>query len=290
MNLPKMRSAGTSAKGFPPALLTLAAVIVGTSLFVVSCRSDGRSPLLPGSAEVDSKFAVSYQLFMAHCAACHGAGGRGDGPAAIALAVRPRNFWAERNRYVSTLNGVANQEDLMQTVRSGRHIGAMPSGPYLTDEEVRILAEYVREINRLGWVEELTREFADDDETTPQEIEEISYERVTSGELVTERWHGPGFRANLKTGRELYLENCAACHGPWGKGDGLDMPVDERGKPIAVRDITSGKFRGGTSADEIFKRIRCGIPGTPMSSAVALSSEEVWQLVHYVEFLAGRRR
>lgn len=231
-----------------------------------------------------------HTLFAAHCAACHGEMGYGNGPAAIALRVRPRNFWEERYRYVSTLNGVPTQEDLMQTIGSGRHFGAMPARPNLTDAEVRTLAEYVREITRLGWVDRLTREFADDDETTPEEISEIAVERVTPGEVVTERWHGARFQTNLEMGRTLYIESCASCHGHWGKGDGLDMPLDERGKPIKVRDLTSGKFRGGTCEDEIFKRIRCGIPGTPMSAAVALTNEEIWQLVHYVQFLAGRKR
>ncbi len=259
----------------------------GVAVSLVACRAPASGP----SAAAMKILSVheGYELFAAHCEACHGAMGRGDGPAAIALRVRPRDFWDERCRYVSTLNGVPTLEDLMQTIGSGRHFGAMPARPNLTDKEVRILAQYVREITRLGWADRLTKEFADDDETTAEEIEEIALERVTPGEVVTERWHGPRFRADLEMGRELYLENCAACHGSWGRGDGLDMPLDERGKPIKVRDLTSGKFRGGTSEDEIFKRIRCGIPGTPMSAA-AVSDEEIWQLVHYVEFLAGRRR
>ncbi len=265
--------------------MIVAAVVFST----VSCRSTGRIQPLPGSAGTDGPFAAGYQLYAAHCAACHGATGHGDGPGAIALRVRPRNFREERCRYVSTLNGVPTQEDLMQTIGSGRHFGAMPARPNLTDEEVRILAAYVREINRLGWVERLTKEFGDDGETTPEEIEEIALERVTPGEVVTERWHGTNFNADLQVGRRLYLENCASCHGPWGKGDGLDMPLDERGKPIKVRDLTSGKFHGGTCEDEIFRRIRCGIPGTPMTAA-GVSDEEIWQLVHYVQFVAGRKR
>lgn len=270
-------------------ILACHGVILGIAILAVSCRTAERIQPLPGSTGTDGPFAVSYQLYAAHCAACHGATGGGDGPAAIALRVRPRNFREERCRYVSTLNGVPTQEDLMQTIGSGRHFGAMPARPNLTDEEVRILAEYVREINRLGWADRLTKEFADDDETTAEEIEEIALERVTPGKLVTARWHTPGFQVDLEAGRNLYLESCASCHGPWGRGDGLDMPLDERGRPIKVRDLTSGKFHGGTSEVEVFKRIRCGIPGTPMSAA-AVSDEEIWHLVHYVQFLAGRKR
>ncbi len=267
------------------AVLTAYGVVIGVAVLAVSCRTPGQTQSLPGSAGSDGMFALGYELFMAHCAACHGSRGRGDGPAAIALPVRPRNFWNEPNRYVSTLNGVATPDDLEQTIRSGRHFGMMPSRPYLTEEEVQVLAQYVREINRLAWVERLTKEFGDDEDTTPEEIEEIAVERVTPGEVVTEGWHGSGSRRNLRAGRKLFLENCASCHGPSGEGDGLEMPVDEQGKPIKVRDLTSGKLRGGTSDDEVFRRIRCGIPGTPMSSAIGLTTEEVWQLVHYVRFL-----
>ncbi len=267
--------------------LGIIGLTTGVALSPIACRAPASGP-----SAADMKTLVAhegYELFAAHCEACHGATGRGDGPAAIALRVRPRDFWDERCRYVSTRNGVPTLEDLMQTIGSGRHFGAMPARPNLTDREVRILARYVREITRLGWADRLTKEFGDDDETTPEEIEEIALERVTPGDVVAVRWPGPGLRVDLETGRKLYLENCASCHGPWGRGDGLDMPLDERGKPIKVRDLTSGKFRGGIGEDEIFKRIRCGIPGTPMSAA-AVSDEEIWQLVHYVQFLAGRKR
>ncbi len=85
------------------------------------------------------------------------------------------------------------------------------------------------------------------------------------------------------------MDSCASGHGPTGKGDGLDNPEDESGRPIQVRDLTSGAFRGGTAPREIFRRIRYGVPGMPMPAQVALRDDEVWPLIHYVEFLAGRR-
>lgn len=248
----------------------------------LSCRSPGPAAPMPASAE-------GWQVYLAHCAACHGNRGEGDGPAAIALEVRPRDFRNEPFRYISTLDGTPTEQDLKQTIRSGRHFGAMPARPSLTDSEVNILADYVREINRLGWVESLTQEFADDEDMTPEDVEEIALEKVTPGKPIPILWRPPGFRSDTEVGRKLYMASCASCHGPTGRGDGLDKPKDELGKPIAVRDLTSGAFRGGVEAPEIFKRIRCGVPGTPMPAQEGLSDGEVWQLVYYTRFLAGWR-
>lgn len=248
-----------------------------------SCKMSGPVVSMPASE-------YGGDLFAAHCAPCHGSTGQGDGPAAIALLVRPRDFRNEPFRYVSTLSGVPTREDLLQTIRSGRHFGAMPARPSLSDAEVDALEAYVRETSRVGWVDRLTREFADDDDTTPEEIQEIALERVTPEEPISIPWPPLGFHSDTAIGRELYDQRCASCHGPTGRGDGLDMPKDERGKPIEVRDLTSGEFRGGVAPEEVFKRIRCGVPGTPMPAQIGMSDEEVWQLVEYVQFLAGGRR
>jgi high-affinity iron transporter len=167
----------------------------------------------------------------------------------------------------------------------------MPAHPLLTDAEIRTLADYVREIRRLGLVDQLTQETAEEgEEFTREEIEEIASERVTPSPAITLTRPGPAFRPDTEVGRKLYVASCASCHGRAGRGDGLDMPLDEQGKPITVRDLTSGKFRGGGEPEEIFKRIVCGIPGTPMPVQESMSDEEAWQVVHYVKFLAGRRR
>lgn len=212
------------------------------------------------------------------------------GPAAIALATPPRDFYQERFRYVSALDGVPTQDDLIQTIKSGRRFGEMPANPQLTDAEILTLTNYILEVHRLGWVDTLTLEFADDEDTTPEEIEEISQARITPLEPISVSGPERGFESDTQRGRTQYLASCASCHGPWGLGDGLDMPLDEQGKPIEVRDLTSGRFRSGAAIEEVFKRIRCGIPGTPMSAALDLTDEEVWQLVYYVRFLAKRSR
>ncbi len=274
-------------------LIAVTALILLISSSQTACRTP--APTGPrGAVSQDAMKVLSaldgHALYVAHCAACHGSTGLGDGPAAIALTVAPRNFWHDRFRYVSALNGVPTDDDLIDTIRNGRRFGEMPAGPQLTDAEVDALVAYVREIQRLGWLDDLQAEFADDDDTSPDEIEEISEARVTPREVIrVARRPSPAFRLDASAGRELYAANCASCHGLSGRGDGMDKPLDEQGKPISVRDLTSGMFRGGTTVEEIFKRIRCGVPGTPMSAAVAPSDEEIWQLVYYVRFLAGQR-
>ncbi|MCH7700673.1 MAG: cytochrome c [Planctomycetes bacterium] len=257
-------------------LVTLPAFLLG------SCKMSGPVvPMPPSESGAD--------LFAAHCAACHGSTGAGEGPARIALEVRPRDFRTESFRYVSTMNYTPTQADLVQTIRSGRRHGDMPAHPQLTDQEVVLLAAYIHEIARLGLVERLTKDFADDPTTTLEEINEIAGERLTPDEIIVVPELAAGFRPNTSVGRELYVAACASCHGPTGRGDGLEKPEDEHGNPIAVRDLTLGAFRGGTSPKELFKRIRCGIPGTPMPSQYGLTDEEIWELVYYSRFLAGMR-
>ena len=269
--------------------LVLAMAIGGlTLLSVIACQ---KNPQLVSSAPLSGVVAPGsqgYQLFQAHCAACHGKNGLGDGVATVALGVQPRDFWNEPFRYVSALDSIPTEQDLIQTIGLGRVQGEMPAGPWLSDQDVAVLAEYVRELNRLGWVERLSRDFADDEDMTPAEIDEIAGERVTPLQLISFAMPGRDFRPDMRVGRDLYLQSCASCHGPAGKGDGLDTPLDELGRPIKVRDLTSEPIRGGSDPIELFKRIRCGVPGTPMPAQAALNDEQVWQLVYYTRWLMGR--
>jgi len=226
------------------------------------------------------------QLYLQHCASCHGPKGLGDGQALLGLNVRPRAFQKEPFRYISTDNGIPSQKDLFQSIRYGRTGGEMPAFPYLNDQEVLQLVNYVRNLNKQGELKRLKVELKDE-KMSSEEIEEIALERVTPGESIRVFFPGPSFPWNTAIGKKLFLENCATCHGKRGDGNGSQKLKDSRGKNIKARDFSSGHFRGGTASEEIFKRIRFGIPGTPMPAQDALSNEEIWQIVHYVKVLSG---
>jgi mono/diheme cytochrome c family protein len=77
--------------------------------------------------------------------------------------------------------------------------------------------------------------------------------------------------------RELFLKNCASCHGETGDGKGtaqLDRPA---------RSFKDGGFSFGNTPEQLFKTISTGIPGSPMAGFDAsLSEEERKVLARYV--------
>ncbi len=92
----------------------------------------------------------------------------------------------------------------------------------------------------------------------------------------------------LGLGKQIFVQQCAACHGPDGRGEGeaayLLYP-----KP---RDFTAGKFilvstweRTPTDQD-LFQTMSRGIPGSAMPSWGHLPERSRWALVQYVKSLA----
>lgn len=80
-------------------------------------------------------------------------------------------------------------------------------------------------------------------------------------------------------GREVFLRNCATCHGQGGQGDG-PTPVVPR-----PRDLTSGKFSFGTTPEAVEKTIRGGIAPAMPGFGEVLQDDEVTALVAYVRSL-----
>ena len=125
----------------------------------------------------------------------------------------------------------------------------------------------------------------------------------------------PDHHVLVDEGRKLFYTagNCAQCHGEsavgngqletfddwtndWIKVPGVDPHVSESyrdftavgaltPRPIPPRNLRLGIYRGGGLPKDLFLRIANGIEGTPMPSAAALSSDQIWALVAYVRSL-----
>ena len=95
----------------------------------------------------------------------------------------------------------------------------------------------------------------------------------------------------IERGRQLYLSEtikCHSCHGQDGKGTGPSGVglKDDWGNPVTPRDFTQGIFRGGFKPADLYKRVACGVKGTPMPAfAGILKPDEIWAVVHFVRML-----
>ena len=85
------------------------------------------------------------EVYEANCIACHGEGGKGDGPAAGVLKPPPRDH-TDRT-YMDTLS----DDDLKKVIVMGGAIKGrplMPSHPQLRGTQLDALVAYVRSLSR----------------------------------------------------------------------------------------------------------------------------------------------
>jgi len=80
--------------------------------------------------------------------------------------------------------------------------------------------------------------------------------------------------AAIKAAKDLYLENCAQCHGETGKGDGPESMTHHP----APANLTDAKRMSGVTDGEIFYQISEGRKPMPAFKK-RMTEEQRWQLV-----------
>ena len=83
---------------------------------------------------------------------------------------------------------------------------------------------------------------------------------------------------NLNEGAALFAQNCVACHGPSGHGDG---PAASALRPKPA-DFHSDEVMGGLTPFKAFNVIRFGVQGTAMAPFTALEEKQRWALAFYM--------
>ncbi len=220
-------------------------------------------------------------LYDRWCAGCHGVEGRGDGPAAAYMLPRPRDFTLGIYQIRTTASGeLPRDKDVIRVIESGMPGTAMPGWESkLNGREVRDVVAYLKTFSRF----------------------------FQGAEAPAALDFGRAPAEGLAEGREFYERiECFKCHGDAGRADGRSAPTlqDDLDFPIRAADLTKNwTFNGGGSVEDIFRRLRTGLDGSPMPSfsdvfgaqftmedgrVVEFGKEQLWHLAQYVRSLSPK--
>jgi len=251
--------------------MTERALLLRVTLVVAA----GTVPLPAPRSLAAQDTTAGKRVYVKWCAGCHGDGGAGDGPAAAYMLPRPRNFTGGLYKIRTTASGqLPTDADLLRAIDEGLPGSAMPGWKgRLSQAERRDVMAYIKTFSSF---------FAD----TSQHVVPLKFSSPPGG--------GTGAAA-LKVGRQFYDSiGCRKCHGDQGRGDGPSAPTlkDDADFPIFAADLHQNwRFRGGGAVEDIYRRLRTGLDGTPMPSFADLidqkflTDEELWRLAQYVRSL-----
>jgi DMSO reductase family type II enzyme heme b subunit len=207
------------------------------------------------------------------CAGCHGVDGAGQGDGAAMMLPRPRDFTKALYQIRTTGSGqLPTDADIRHVIDVGMPGTAMPGWEEaLTEQERDNLVSYLKTFSRF---------FGQGD---PPEPLDFGSAPGASDERIAE-------------GRDFFQRiECWKCHGQEGRGDGQSAPTqtDDDGFPIRPADLTEPwLFNGGGTVEDIYRRLRTGMDGTPMPTfgdliaADFMTDDQLWSVAHYVHSLA----
>lgn len=185
-------------------------------------------------------------VYNRYCAGCHGIDGKGDGPAAERLIVKPRNFLLGAYKFRSTRDfQLPLEEDLHRTITRGLPGVSMPAFPLLPEQEKVALIQYVKSFYT-DWEQEAA-------------------DRQVVATPMPPKDFGADNDLQVKRGRIVYLSmRCWQCHGTDGAGTNAGISVVDTGEKfgaIAPRNFTRARFRGGMTPRDIYRTIHTGLHG-----------------------------
>ncbi len=250
-------------------MLRIAIGVGFVAAFALSCGGPEAPEILAPPAPVVGDATRGESVYGRYCATCHGLLGDGQGPTAHRYSrFRPRDFTTANFKFRSTVSGnLPLMSDLERTVRRGIPGTSMP--PFAGVLGERRIADAVAYLRTFS-------DYWDDYEEYPPEVASLPTEQPEATDEA------------LYRGRQIYLmQRCWTCHGVDGAASGpqADVLTDDTGEPVVPWNLTSGLFRGGDTATDMYRTLATGLDGTPMPAylhPVVLSrpDEVAWQQLY----------
>lgn len=245
-------------------------------------RSAPRAELRWAEVPVDPAPEVTFELLERveriygwNCMPCHGPEGKGDGPVADRLALRPRDYTRGLFKFKTSGDGeMPFDDDLYRTVTAGVAASGMPSFATFEPAERWALVAYVKSLAHM---------------TLEDGTALYPFDRHPARTRVA--FPPRPERADEARGARLFrvVAQCSTCHGQRGKGDGpaAGSLTDASGRPVRTPDLTRGEvtFKTGERPEDLFRVLTVGMPGSPMPSFATLPERDRWDLASFVTSL-----
>ena len=233
-------------------------------LLLTCCYAIAAEPLTPDF----NRYMEGKYLFERNCIVCHGPRGDGKGEMAPTLHPRPRSFREGMFKFRTTPFGsLPTEDDLRHTIKHGLTGTAMGMFSQLTEEDVTNVIEYVKSFSR-RWRKAENHALAVPLPSPPAWFK-------TPVDLKT----------HAQSGQNLFLLNCATCHGEKadGKGPAAMALKDIWGVPAAPSDLRQPHLRCGDTPADLFRILATGLNGTPMASFdQTLTEAQRWDIIAHL--------
>ncbi len=171
------------------------------------------------------------RVYRDRCVGCHGVTGDGQGEAADFLQPKPRDYRKGVFKFTSTPYGMKpSRSDLIRTIRRGAKGTSMPAFPWLPEQDLEDVIDYVILLSQRGEVEASVATIAESDYEEDEDIDPADF--LDALETTQESWAAatdavvlpvsaePAYDAeSIAAGRAAFLsKGCSKCHGEDGKG------------------------------------------------------------------------
>lgn len=247
--------------------------------------------------------AEGKAAFVINCASCHGTLGHGDGPAAMALNPKPRNFTEGYWRYGG---GFAR---IVRTISEGSPGTGMASFKTIPLDQRMAIAHYIRTFGPkleddkpedLVWLQPAGAPGTGGTDTVsaggaaPAPGPTIPLERAMAALVEAEPPVGTAGSAasteSTEAGAALYAERCARCHGAAGEGGiRVRMLGSAPYAYVVTRSFGAPKGDWAVRFEEFERIVLMGLPGYAMPANGDLSRGDLRDLYLYTQKLRARQ-
>ena len=235
-------------------------------LFALAIASALAVVTVGDSARAEEDVMRGREVYVEHCADCHGEAGHGDGEKAARLGFLPRDFTLGAFKCRSTpTGGPPTPEDLTRVIERG-----LPGTPMLGMAR-KIDAEETADL--VAYLQTLLPEVV----TSSVEVIDIPQPPTLTSPAET--------ASSEMAGQAIYgLLRCWSCHGADGRGKGpaAEGLKDGWGEPIRVYDFTRPRrYKCGSTDRDLYRTLHTGLTGSPMPSyttAIAFAADQVGNL------------